>query len=212
MKKLVDSHHGMLWEVPMTQNLGYAYVQTICLAEFGHIGTVVKVLNYRSDKPRKEKTTTFFEQFDFLSTPILGINPPPQRGDHKWRKLDYFPLSQEDLTCPEFTSPFNYESHPKPEDSEWLVYSDTSVGSRFPDITFNYDDVKHLSIIVFTNLRYMRHRITLEWIKYLGLDYEKYKMEEERQYIYIEDQKYFVKCGVDYSKVDKSIKGRAVRR
>jgi hypothetical protein len=57
----------------------------------------------------------------------------------------------------------------------------------------------------------MRHRITMEWMKYLDMDYDNYETENSPSYINIEDQKYFVKCGVNYSEVNKSIRGRAIR-
>lgn len=211
MKKLVDSHHGMLWEVPLTQNLGFAYVQTICLAEFREIGTLVKVLSFRNNMPYTNNNISFFEQFDFLSTPILGINPPPQRGENKWRKLGYLPLQQEDLTCQEFTSPSPFIGYPDYTKCLWAVYRGTSLDSQFEDIRFNYEQVKHLSFIDFTNLRFISHRITMEWMKYLRMDYEKYETEDSPSYINIKDQKYFVKCGVNYLEVPKEIRGRAIR-
>ena len=211
LREIVDSHHGMVWEVPMTQDLGFAYVQTISMSSFSQMGTLVKILNYRSNESFKSKDEEFFKQFDFLTSPILGINPPPQRGNNKWRKLGYLPLRQEDLTCQEFISPSPFIGYPDYIKCLWAVYRGTSLDSQFEDIRFNYEQVKHLSFIDFTNLRFMRHRIIMEWMKYLGMDYEKYETEDSPSYINIEDQKYFVKCGVNYSEVDQSTRGRAIR-
>jgi hypothetical protein len=50
----------------------------------------------------------------------------------------------------------------------------------------------------------------MEWMKYLGMDYESYTSDSPA-YIYLEYQKYFVKCGIHYSEVPREIRGRAIR-
>lgn len=209
LREIVDSHHGMVWEVPMTQDLGFAYVQTISMSSFRQLGTLVKIINYRSNEPFKGKNAEFFKQFDFLTSPILGINSPLQKGDNKWKKIGYLPLLEEDLISPEFKG-VNWFIKSNPFDREWSIYYGIAVGNYFEE-KFSYEQVQHLTFIGFTNLRFMRHRIIMEWMKYLDMDYENYQTEDSPSYINIQDQKYFVKCGINYSKVDMSIRGRAIR-
>lgn len=209
LREIIDSHHGMIWEVPMTQDLGFAYVQTISMSSFSQLGTLVKIINYRSNEPFKGKNIGFFKQFDFLTSPILGINPPPQRGDNKWKKIGYLPLLEEDLISPEFKGA-NWFIKSNPYEREWSVYYGSAVCNCLEE-KFSYRQVKHLTFIGFTNLRFMRHRIAMEWMKYLDMNYDSYETEDSPSYINMEDQKYFVKCGVNYSEVNKSIRSRAIR-
>jgi hypothetical protein len=210
LREIIDSHHGMIWEVPMTQDLGFAYVQTISMSSFSQLGTLVKILNYRSNESFKGKSIDFFKQFDFLTSPILGINPPLQKGDNKWKKIGHLPLLEEDLISPEFKSEFIKIEGKNLNELIWYVFYGISASATLEE-QFTYEQVKHLSFFGFTNLRFMRHRITMEWMKYLDMNYDNYETIDSPSYINIEDQKYFVKCGVNYSEVDKSIRGRAIR-
>ena len=60
LREIVDSHHGMLWEVPLEEHLGFAYVQTLSMSAFSQLGTLVKILDYRSEQPFKGKGVDFF--------------------------------------------------------------------------------------------------------------------------------------------------------
>lgn len=209
LREIIDSHHGMLWEVPLEENLGFAYVQTLSMSAFSQLGTLVKILDYRSEQPFKGKGADFFKTIDFLTSPVLGINPPPQRGEKKWKKLGYLPILEEDLRSPEFKA-VNWFIQTNPFERDWSVFYGISASDTLEE-KYTYDQVKHLSFFGFTNLRFMRHRITMEWMKYLGMDYESYTTSDSPAYIYLEYQKYFVKCGIHYSEVPREIRGRAIR-
>jgi len=209
LREIIDSHHGMLWEVPLEEHLGFAYVQTLSMSAFRQLGTLVKILDYRSEQPFKGKGTDFFKTIDFLTSPVLGINPPPQRGEKKWKKLGYLPILEEDLRSPEFKA-VNWFIQTNPFERDWSVFYGISASDTLEE-KYTYDQVKHLSFFGFTNLRFMRHRITMEWMKYLGMDYESYATSDSPAYIYLEYQKYFVKCGIHYSEVPREIRGRAIR-
>lgn len=209
LREIVDSHHGMLWEVPLGEHLGFAYVQTLSMSAFRQLGTLVKILDYRSEQPFKGKGADFFKTIDFLTSPVLGINPPPQRGEKKWKKLGYLPILEEDLRSPEFKG-VNWFIQTNPFERDLSVYFGIASCNYF-DEEFTYDQVKHLSFFGFTNLRFMRHRITMEWMKYLGMDYESYTTSDSPAYINLDYQKYYVKYGVHYSEVPREIRGRAIR-
>jgi hypothetical protein len=49
----------MLWEVPLEEHLGFAYVQTLSMSAFSQLGTLVKILDYRSEQPFKGKGVDF---------------------------------------------------------------------------------------------------------------------------------------------------------
>lgn len=210
LREIIDSHHGMLWEVPLEEHLGFAYVQTLSMSAFRQLGTLVKILDYRSEQPFKGKGADFFKTIDFLTSPVLGINPPPQRGEKKWKKLGYLPILEEDLRSPEFKGGINYSLKLDLYKVKWTVYFGIAACDYF-DEEFTYNQVKQLSSFGFTNLRFMRHRITMEWMKYLGMDYESYTTSDSPAYIRLDDQKYYVKCGVYYSEVPREIRGRAIR-
>lgn len=209
LREIVDSHHGMLWEVPLEEHLGFAYVQTLSMSAFRQLGTLVKILDYRSEQPFKGKGVDFFKNIDFLTSPVLGINPPPQRGEKKWKKLGYLPILEKDLRSPEFKA-VNWFIQTNPFERDWSVFYGISASDTLEE-KYTYDQVKHLSFFGFTNLRFMRHRITMEWMKYLGMDYESYTTSDSPAYIRLDDQKYFVKCGIHYSEVPREIRGRAIR-
>lgn len=209
LREIVDSHHGMLWEVPVEEHLGFAYVQTLSMSAFSQLGTLVKILNYRSEQPFKGKGVDFFKNIDFLTSPVLGINPPPQRGEKKWKKLGYLPILEEDLRSPEFKA-VNWFIQTNPFERDWSVFYGISASDTLEE-KYTYVQVKHLSFFGFTNLRFMRHRITMEWMKYLGMGYESYTTSDSSAYIRLDDQKYYVKCGVHYSEVPREIRGRAIR-
>lgn len=210
LREIVDSHHGMLWEVPLEEHLGFAYVQTLSMSAFSQLGTLVKILNYRSEQPFKGKGVDFFKNIDFLTSPVLGINPPPQRGEKKWKKLGYLPILEEDLRSPEFKGGINYSLKLDLYKVKWTVFFGVAVCDA-KDEKYSYNQVKHLSFIRFTNLRFMRHRITMEWMKYLDMDYKSYTTSDSPAYINLDEQKEFVKCGVHYSEVPREIRGRAIR-
>jgi hypothetical protein len=182
LQEIVDSHHGMVWEVPMNNGLGFAYVQTVSMSSFNQLGTLVKIINYRSNEPFKGKSAEFFKQFDFLTSPILGINPPPQRGDDKWKKIGYLPLLEEDLISPEFKSEFVKIEGKNADEFIWYVFYGISASNTLEEY-FTYEQVKHLSFFGFTNLRFMRHRITMEWMKYLDMNYENYQTKDSLHHI-----------------------------
>jgi hypothetical protein len=209
-REIIDSHHGMLWEVPLEEHLGFAYVQTLSMSAFSQLGTLVKILDYRSEHPFKGKGADFFKNIDFLTSPVLGINPPPQRGEKKWKKLGYLPILEEDLRSPEFKAEYIRDNSINIEKQIWYVFFGISASDTLEE-KYTYNQVKHLSSFGFTNLRFMRHRITMEWMKYLDMDYESYTTSDSPAYINLDDQKYFVKCGVHYSEVPREIRGRAIR-
>lgn len=209
-RDIVDSHHGMLWEVPLEEHLGFAYVQTLSMSAFSQLGTLVKILDYRSEQPFKGKGVDFFKTIDFLTSPVLGINPPPQRGEKKWKKLGYLPILEEDLRSPEFKAEYIRSNSINIEKQIWYVFYGISASDTLEE-KYTYNQVKQLSFFGFTNLRFIHHRITMEWMKYLGKDYESYTTSDSPAYINLDDQKYFVKCGVHYNEVPREIRGRAMR-
>ena len=209
-REIIDSHHGMLWEVPLEEHLGFAYVQTLSMSAFSQLGTLVKILDYRSEQPFKGKGVDFFKTIDFLTSPVLGINPPPQRGEKKWKKLGYLPILEEDLRSPEFKGGINYSLKLDLHKVKWSVYFGIAACDYF-DEEFTYEQVKHLGFFAFTNLRIMRHRITMEWMKNLDMDYESYTTSDSPTYINLDEQKEFAKYGVHYSEVPRAIRGRAMR-
>ena len=53
-------------------------------------------------------------------------------------------------------------------------------------------------------------RVTLEWMKILGLDYMNYENQDVPQ-DFLEDQKYYVTVSTPYLEVPKEIRGKVIR-
>lgn len=214
--KLTDGFQGLVWQVPLTNQLGYAYVQTINPNELGHVSPsfLLKILDYRSESPLKKFDSDQFQQFDMLTSHLLSMGTPPQRtGDTRWKAVGYLPLTPFDHLLPEFKgrsypADFFLPQGEIPQDANWLVFWGGAVAEYYKEHA-TYEQVKHLGWLTHFNVAFIHHRITMEWMRKLGLDYYQYytrQWDEE----FLMGQKYQVKTTVLFSEVDPAIRAKAI--
>ncbi|PRY28181.1 hypothetical protein CLV58_13038 [Spirosoma oryzae] len=214
--KLVNGYQSLIWEVPLTSQLGYAYVQTINPNELGHVSPsfLVKILDYRSDLPIKKFDPAFFGQLDLLTSHLLAMGTPPQRtGDIRWKPLGYLPLTAFDYVLPESKGyihesdePFSYEV--VSQDATWRVFWGGALSDYYPAYA-TYEQVKHLGWLTHFNIAFLHHRITMEWMRKLGLAYQEYQTNQwDAEFLMT--QKYQIKTTVLFSAVPPAIRGKAI--
>ncbi|GAB2560314.1 hypothetical protein [Spirosoma areae] len=208
-------YDGLVWEVPMMENLGFAYVQTIDPRplDTGFPSFIMKILNLRSDQPISKFDVEFFSSIDMLTSHLLFMGKPPQRkGDSKWKALGYLPITSFDRIIPEskllekYDEPFSYYEIPR--NSKWNVYFDGSLAYYYKE-SASFDQVKHLGHLTHFNVAYIHHRITMEWMRTLRLDYTQYYTKQwDREFL--EKQKYEVVTTILFSEIDSAIRGKAI--
>lgn len=211
--KLINGYRGLIWEVPLGEELGYAYVRFTDLDD--HFGNFVRILNYRSVTKLKYFDAEKFSSYDELVAPFLALGRPVQRGEKRWRAVGYIPMRESDYHLPDFkgTHPWTF----KPEKQLWYIIRGVTPGDCLRDesrelIEFTYTQVKHLSIYDgHQNLRYSTCRIILEWMKVLNMDYMTY-VDPDMPIDFLERQKYCVLVSMPYSEVPIEIRGRVIEQ
>lgn len=214
--KLTNGFQGLVWQVPLTNQLGYAYVQTINPNELGHVSPsfLLKILDYRSENPLKKFDPDQFQQFDMLTSHLLSMGTPPQRtGDTRWKAVGYLPLTPFDHLLPEYKtldyqSDFPFDYNEIPQDPIWVVYWGGALADYYREYA-TYDQVKHLGWLTHFNVAFIHHRITMEWMRKLGLDYDQYYTKQWSE-LFLKNQKYQVKTTVLFSEIDPPIRAKAV--
>ncbi|MFD1140879.1 hypothetical protein ACFQ4C_07160 [Larkinella insperata] len=206
--KLEYPYDGLIWEVSLTKDLGYAYVQTI---DPRPIGTsfpsyLLKILDYRSEISIQKFDVDFFENCDMLTSHLLFRGRPPRRNNEMlWKPLCYLPITSFDRQLPESKLPESYFI--EPETVKWSVFWGGSLADYYEE-TAAYDQVKHLGHLTHFNVAFIHHRITMEWMRKLGLDYNQYYTKDWDDEFLL-GQKYQVKSTVLFSGGDPVIRGKA---
>ncbi len=204
MKK-ISPYHGSLWEIELNENLGFGYIQIIDRNIYNSWGFLVKVMNYRDILSRKRILEEEFRNWDLLVNPIMAAGRVPKKGSCKWRKMGSYPLTDIDLEPPFFKTRSG-ETDDITKDT-WFVYKDFGFDIDY-ETGYNYEQVKHLTYpnpVIF--LHSIHHRITMEWMKVLGMDFEVYTTSESDEE-HIKTMKRQVKYSVPYSEVPTEIRGK----
>lgn len=115
-------YDGLAWEVPMSQDLGFAYVQTIDPRPMGtgFPSFLMKILNVRHDSPVGQSDADYWQTRDMLTSHILFMGKPPQRkGDCRWKPVGYLPTTPFNRLIPEskllssYDQPFSWYEMPR---------------------------------------------------------------------------------------------------
>lgn len=208
-------YDGLVWEVPMSQDLGFAYVQTIDPrpAGTGFSSFLMKILDVRQDNPVMQFNVDYWQTRDMLTSHILFMGKPPQRkGECRWKPLGYLPITPFDRLIPEskllasYDEPFSWYEMPK--HSKWSVYYGGSLADYYNE-NADFEQVKHLGHLTHYNVCYVHHRITMEWMRKEGLDYLQYYVKLPVKE-YLDKQKYEINTTVLFSEVDLAIRGKAI--
>lgn len=199
----------------MSQNLGFAYVQTIDPRPMntGFPSFLMKILDARQDNPVRQFDAEYWQSRDMLTSHILFMGKPPQRtGDCRWKPLGYLPITPFDRLIPEskllssYEEPFSWYERPK--NSKWSVYFEGSLGDYYKEKA-DFEQVKHLGHLTHYNVSYVHHRITMEWMRKEGLDFLQYNVKlPDKEYL--DKQKYEILTTVLFSEVEPSIRGKAI--
>jgi hypothetical protein len=208
--KLTNGYQGLIWEVPMGPELGFAYVRTTIIKE--QVAIYTSILAYRSHRRLASFNEVNFDEIDDLVAPFMGLGAPTQKGENRWKALGYVSVNLNSLLVPDLKA-----SHPltiPPEKNSWGVFrgcatSDVLRDDRGEAIFFSYEKIKHLGYYGHTFLKFATPKIILEWMKILGLDYLNY----ETDVVYsstLWEYKYAVLTSVPYSEVPPEIRGKAL--
>lgn len=209
--KLTTGYRGLVWEVPLGQELGYGYTRFTDLDN--HFGNFVRILNYRSTTKLKHFSVEDFSFYDELVAPFLALGSPLQRGEGRWRAVGYLPMREEDYQLQDFKG--TYPTTFTPEEQLWGICRGITAGDWLRDktgesIKFTYNQVKHLGTFDgHQNLRYSTCRIVLEWMKVQGMDYMGY-VDPSVPTDFLNRQKYCVSVSMPYSEVPVEIRGKVI--
>lgn len=207
---MMDKYHGSLWEVPLGENLGFAYVQMIDMDMYNMYGWFLKIFNHRSETSvqKKKISDEEFNSWDLLTSSVVTAGTPPRRGDGKWKSLGIYPLSEEDLVSPLFKAADSHSLDYKK--GTWTAYNGPPSGTR-QSVDWSglqFEQVEHLSFynpVVF--LHAVPVRLTMEWMKYLGIDFENYS-PPKTSLDHLEAMKTHVRYGTNFASVPKNIRGK----
>lgn len=198
-------NHGTLWEVPLNYDLGNSYIQTINTSVYGGIIYLCKIMNYISKESRVSIPIEEFNSWDLLTSPISGAGPVPRKGECIWRKLGTYPLTEIDSTMP-ILRQGGVDS-----DGEEAWFIIRNMIPQDAEGGYFFDQLEHLSFYnPITFLHSIHHRITLEWMKYLNIDYEQYLPEGVGKE-HLEEMKRQVRYGTNYNEVPSEIRGKVNR-
>jgi len=214
--KLENGYQSLVWEVPLTNQLGYGYVQTINPNELGHVSPsfLLKILDHHSEIPLKKFDGEYFQQFDMLTSHLLSMGRPPQRkGDVKWKAVGYLPLVPSDYLLPEsktlsWPDDLPFSPNVIPREANWPIYWGGALADYYAERA-TYEQSKHLGWLTHFNVAFVHHRITMEWMRKLGLDYSQYQTKQWSDE-FLRNQKYQVKTTVLFSEVDPAVRGKAI--
>lgn len=214
--KITNGFQGLVWQVPLRDNLGFAYVQTIDPNPLGHISAsfLLKILDYHSESPILNFDVDVFQKFDMLTSHLLAMGTPPQRtGEAKWKAVGYLPLTPIDHIFPEFKGldhqsdlPFSYTEIP--QGKEWMVFWG-GAGCDHYSTYGTYNQTKHLGWLTHFNIAFVHHRITMEWMRKWGMNYNQYYTRQWSEE-FLAGQKYQVMTTVLFDDVDPKIRGKAI--
>lgn len=202
MKK-ISSYHGTLWEIELNENLGFGYIQIIDTKIYNGWGFLVKIMNYRSEVRKKYISIEEFNAWDMLTSPLMAAGTIPQKGNKIWKKIGTFPLNNTDTQIPVCKEGgWDYEE----EKEVWFIIKNLTPQDW--EGGYSYEQIKHLGYYnpVFF-LHSIHHRITMEWMKVLGMDFEAYTTSESDEE-HIKTMKRQVKYSVPYSEVPIEIRGK----
>ena len=197
---------GTVWQVPLMNDLGYGYVRYIYPTEFNPIawGILIYIYDYRSDVSQPKLEVSSFLEKDYLVAPIVTFGRPPQRGVNRWIKLGTLPINSFERIPPDFK--LGYGEYP--ETMSYGVIKDM-YPNEVVDKAFDWQEVKHLSVWNHVNLKVICHRITMEWMRKIGLNYFSYT-NEGVTVSFLHEQKQQVKSTVLWSGVPLSNRGKVV--
>lgn len=214
--KLENGFQGLVWQVPLTNGLGYAYVQTINPNLLGHVSPsfLMKILDYHRETPLGKFDPEYFQQVDMLTSHLLAMGTPPQRnGEARWKPIGYLPLAPFDHDLPNFKgldyqddTPFAYDI--VPQEPTWLIFWGGAVSEYFIEYA-TFEQSKHLGWLTNFNVGTFHHRVTMEWMRKFGLDYQSYTTSQWSEE-FLKGQKYEIKTTVLFSEVDPGIRGKAI--
>lgn len=199
---------GTVWEVPLELDLGYGYLKLIDSCYLDSWGWLVYIYDLNRRDQWKGKDISTFNDIDYLTSPLLGFHNPPQRGEKRWKKLGILPLLNEECLLPEFKAYQNKLLSPHEQKWSVTIGGSAQYANKYGDR--DYETVKHLGCFGHKSLRVFSHRVTMEWLRKLGMDYNYYEANEVDS-DFIRNQKYEISITPLYTEVPKNIRNRILK-
>ncbi len=198
----IPAYHGTLWELPLDKELGFAYVQIIDSTKFGGGAWLVKIMNHLSKVSRKKIALEEFNSWDMLTSTITGSGRTPRKGQCIWRKMGAYPLTETDQIMPDLKQ----GGVDLDGEENWFLIKNMIPQDCEPGYT--YEQVKHLGCYnPITFLHSIHHRVTLTWMKFLGMDYENYSNKSpDTEHIWTIKRQ--IKYDVNFAEVPTEIRGK----
>lgn len=170
--KYTNGYHGMIWEVKLSDELGYAYIKTIepnRIIDKGHIGFLGQILHHRSQSSFRKMDVELFKETNPLCAPFLLVGHLPGNGKDRWKALGHSLTGEEEVPVFKGLSDFG----DKIENSVWHIIEGSAAVDVLPD-SFCYRQTKHLNFFNHLNALFFIHRIRMEWMRLLELNYSSY--------------------------------------
>lgn len=164
---------GSILEVPLEKDYGYGYIKLIFsddLLPSRNIDRIVKPYNlFRSESlDKSDFIKEIFETDDLVMYPLLMIDFPNVRGEHKWIFKGIADLTEEDRIIPDY---LNIGMHRKFCSKTILEETNSEFGCAlvrdFQDkriYTKEYEKIKHIGQFIHSSSRAIRSLLTMFWM------------------------------------------------
>ena len=163
--------NGDILQIPLPENLGFAYAQYIDLAKIFpdvSLPDLVKVFDYKTDTDQYDFQV--LESCDYLIAPLLVSGLPPTIRKGLWRILDERP-NNDDFIIPHFSRHEDWVS-----EDDWYYCIDADSSKK---IKSTYDQVKHLSPLAADGTGLIEVEIAMTYLIKEGKNVEDYFELEE---------------------------------
>jgi hypothetical protein len=153
-KKLKRKVDGCILEIPLCSGYGYAYAKYIDGTkhqELGRLVALLKVFNYKSDKPLEDLTVLATKPYLHDNLLVAGLAPTITQG--YWKVIGKFPLEAKDLVAPQYKKHYDFGNY-------WTVVIDGEKEERR-----DLEQIKHLEPYSYFGSGSIEVRLSMEFME-----------------------------------------------
>lgn len=195
---------GVILEIPLPKNFGYAYGKYVDVVQFtgrSFDSNLIKIYDFVTETPLKN--IDILKNTEYLMGPVILYKRPSNRKPLRWRPIGKY-LTDEDFEVPYF------KNSPKSimlvdDESKLTPWFGSQLGLNIVELPYN--NIKHLEQTVLQGPEQLETRIIMECIRKKGNDVlDFYDLEKEPDYI---KSVYTRMINVPvYSTIPKEIRGK----
>lgn len=154
LKRKVD---GCILEIPLCSGYGYTYAKYIDGTkhrELGELIALLKVFDYRSDKPLED--LTILASMPYLYDNLLVAGLPTTITQGYWKAVGKFPIEAKDLVAPQYKKHYDFGNY-------WTVLTDGKKEEKK-----DLEEIKHLESYAYLGSGNIEVRLTMAFMEKNG--------------------------------------------